>query len=74
MLQERLGQVIPQGLSPNIHLCTAYMHTMTDRDILEDVSWQVSYQGKPSYVANCETEVLISSQNEGLEVADAVPR
>ena len=40
----------------------------------EGVSWQVNYQGKPCYVAYCETEVLIISQDDTLPVADAVPR
>ena len=43
-------------------------------DPLEGVSWQVSYQGKPCYSAYCDTEVLIISQDDGLPVADAVPR
>ena len=66
--------MIPQGLSPTIHLSTAYIDTMADRDILEGVSWQRSYQGKPSYAAYSETEVLMISQDEGLQIADAVPR
>ena len=41
---------------------------------LEEVSWQVNYQGKPCYTAYCECEVLIISQDESLHAADAVPR
>ena len=44
------------------------------KDLLEDVSWQVSYQGKTCYSAWCESEVLIISQDDSLQVADAVPR
>ena len=43
-------------------------------DILEGVSWEESYQGKPCYSAYCDAEVLIISQDERLPVADAVPR
>ena len=41
---------------------------------MQDVSWQVSYQGKTHYVAFCEAEVLIIKQYDSLQVADAVPR
>ena len=44
------------------------------KDVLEDVSWQVSYQGKLDHSAYYESEVLIISQDEGLQVADTVPR
>ena len=44
------------------------------KDPLAGVSWQVSDQGKPCYSAYCDTEVLIISQDDGLLVADAVPR
>ena len=44
-------------------------------DPLEGVSWQGNYQGKPYYSVHCDTEVLIiSQQDDGLPVADAVPR
>ena len=39
-----------------------------------DVSWEINYQGKPCYVAYCECECLLISQEEDLQVADAVPR
>ena len=60
-------RVLPQGLS---------LHSMRPMasDPFEGVSWQVNYQGKPCYVAYCETEVLIISQDDGLPVANAVPR
>ena len=41
---------------------------------LVDVSWQVSYQGKPCYTAYYDCECLIISQDDDLQVADAVPR
>ena len=47
---------------------------MAAADPLQEVSWQVPFQGKPCYTAHCETEVLIISQDESLQVADAVPR
>ena len=59
---------------------TDHMHNFSKRfnmaiDPLEGVSWQESYQGKPCYSAYCDTEVLIiSQQDDGLPVADAVPR
>ena len=40
----------------------------------EDVSWQLSYQGKQYYSASFECEALIISQDDDLQVADAVPR
>ena len=42
--------------------------------LVDDVSWQVSYQGKPCYTAYYECECLIISQDDDLQVADAVPR
>ena len=50
------------------------MHTMADKDILDGVSFLGSFQGKTCYSAQCECEVLIISQDESLQVADAVPR
>ena len=47
---------------------------MAVRDILDGVSWQGTYQGKPSNAAYCECEVLIISQDEDLKVGDAVSR
>ena len=41
---------------------------------LEGVSWKENWQGKPCYSAYCDTEILIISQDDGLLVADAVPR
>jgi hypothetical protein len=59
--------------SPYIECSTTSGKKMA-KDPLEGVSWQVSYRGKPCYSAYCETEVLIISQDDGLPVADAVPR
>ena len=47
---------------------------MANKDYLESVSWQASYQGQLSHTAWCEGEVLIINQDEDLQVADAVPR
>ena len=44
------------------------------KDPLEGVSWKENWQGKPCYLAYCDTEILIISQDDGLPVADAVPR
>ena len=44
------------------------------KDPLEGVSWKENWQGKPCYSAYCDTEILIISQDDGLPVADAVPR
>ena len=43
-------------------------------DPLQDVSWEVAYQGKACYTAYCETEILIIYQEDSLQVEDAVPR
>lgn len=45
-----------------------------DKDPLEGVSWEGTYKGKPCYSAHCDIEVLIISQDESLQVVDAVPR
>ena len=42
--------------------------------LLKDVSWEVPYQGKTIYSAFCEGEVLLISQDESLQVTDAVSR
>ena len=44
------------------------------KDTLEGVTWEGSYQGKPSYIALYEREVLMIIQDESLRIADAVPR
>ena len=44
------------------------------KDPLEGVSWEGCYQGKPSYVAQCDVEVLIICQDDDLKIVDAVPR
>lgn len=49
------------------------MHIMAEENIV-DVSWQGSYQGKQSYTPWCEADIIIISQNESLQVTDAVPR
>ena len=44
------------------------------RHLVENVSWQVNYQGKPCYIAYHQCECLIICQDDDLQVADAVPR
>jgi hypothetical protein len=39
-----------------------------------DVSWEVGYQGKPCHTAYYECECLIVSQDDDLQVPDAVSR
>lgn len=41
---------------------------------LEDISWQVHYQGKPCYIAYYECQVLIICQDDDLQIAEATPR
>lgn len=48
--------------------------TFNMANYLEEVSWQVSYQGKPCYSAYYECECLIISQDDNLQVVDAVQR
>ena len=43
-------------------------------NFLEGVWWRVNYQGKPCYTAYYECECLIISQDDDLQVVDAVPR
>ena len=59
--------MVPQGFPPNL------AKVMETQD-LKDVSWEVPYKGKTSYSAFCEVEVVLISQDEHLQVADAVPR
>ena len=44
------------------------------KDSLVGVSWQGCYQGRTEYGATCETEALLISQDDSLQVGDAVPR
>ena len=63
-----------QGYSPGtLPTLNLTLHNMA-KDPLEGVSWEVNYQGKPCYSAYCDTEVLIISQDDSLQVAEAVPR
>ena len=43
-------------------------------DPLQNVSWEVPYQGKPCSSAHCESEILIIYQDDSLQVEGAVPR
>ena len=67
------------GYFPRDSPYTDHMHNFSKKfnmaiDPLEGVSWEVNYQGKPCYSVYCDTEVLVISQDDGLPVADAVPR
>ena len=67
--------MIPQGhsLTATVDLQCTTCYTMAEGSIV-DAHWQGSYQGKQSYIPQCESEILIIGQDESLQVADAVPK